>query len=116
MQIDPSFVVIGNYSLVLRESLLQEAYEMGERVVAASKKIAGPKGLFGPFCLETVVTPDMQFYTIEISARIVAGTNIFIDGSPYTALKYGVPMSTGRRIAREIKNAISAERLDEVLG
>jgi 5-formaminoimidazole-4-carboxamide-1-(beta)-D-ribofuranosyl 5'-monophosphate synthetase len=116
LQIDPSFVVIGNYSLVLRESLLQEAYEMGERVVAASKKIAGPKGLFGPFCLETVVTPDMQFYTIEISARIVAGTNIFIDGSPYTALKYGVPMSTGRRIAREIKNAISAERLDEVLG
>lgn len=116
IDIEPSFVVIGNYSLVLRESMLQEAYEMGERVVAYSKKIAGPKGLFGPFCLETVVTPDLKFYVIEISARIVAGTNLFISGSPYSDLMYGTPMSTGRRIAVEIKNAINQERLDEILG
>jgi 5-formaminoimidazole-4-carboxamide-1-(beta)-D-ribofuranosyl 5'-monophosphate synthetase len=114
--IEPSFVVIGNYPLVLRESLLQEAYEMGERVVAESKKLAGRKGLFGPFCLETVVTPDLKFYVIEISARIVAGTNLFISGSPYSDLMYGKPMSTGRRIAVEIKNAINQERLDEILG
>ena len=116
LEIDPSFVVIGNYPLVLRESLLQEAYEMGERVVAASKKIAGPKGLFGPFCLETVVTPQMEFHMIEISARIVAGTNLFIEGSPYSSLNYDRSMSTGRRIAVEIKRAIKEERLDEILG
>jgi 5-formaminoimidazole-4-carboxamide-1-(beta)-D-ribofuranosyl 5'-monophosphate synthetase len=116
LDIEPSFVVIGNYSLVVRESLLQEAYEMGERVVAYSKKIAGPKGLFGPFCLETVVTPDLKFYVIEISARIVAGTNLFVSGSPYSDLMYGKPMSTGRRIAVEIKDAIKQERLDEILG
>jgi 5-formaminoimidazole-4-carboxamide-1-(beta)-D-ribofuranosyl 5'-monophosphate synthetase len=52
----------------------------------------------------------------EISARIVAGTNPYVDGSPYTALKYKEPMSTGRRIAREIKTAIKQNRLKEVLG
>ena len=116
IDIEPSFVVIGNSPLVLRESLLQEAFEMGERVVAASKKFAGPRGLYGPFCLETVVTPEMEFHLIEISARIVAGTNLFTEGSTYSSLNYGVPMSTGRRIALEIKNAIKAERLDEITG
>ena len=72
---------------------------MGEKVVEASKKFDGI-GLFGPFCLEMIITPDLEFYVFEISARIVAGTNPYINGSPYTDLRYDVPMSTGRRIAR----------------
>ena len=68
---------------------------MGDDVVAVSQEICGPKGLFGAFCIETIITPDMQFYVMEISARIVAGTNLFIDGSPYSYLNYSEPMSTG---------------------
>lgn len=113
--IDPSYVVVGNSPLVLRESLLPEAYEMGERIVETSKKIINPKGLFGPFCLETVITPDQKFYAMEISCRIVAGTNLYTHGSPYSWLNYDEPMSTGRRIAREIKEAIKNDRLKEVL-
>ena len=60
----------------------------GEDVVKVSKEICGPKGLFGAFCIETIITPDIQFYIMEISARIVAGTNLFIDGSPYSYLNY----------------------------
>jgi 5-formaminoimidazole-4-carboxamide-1-(beta)-D-ribofuranosyl 5'-monophosphate synthetase len=71
--------------------------------------------MFGPFCLETIVTPDQKFYIIEISCRIVAGTNLFTSGSPYSALIYDEPMSTGRRIAREIKNGITQKRLKELL-
>ncbi len=52
---------------------------------------------------------------MEISARIVAGTNLFIDGSPYSYLNYSEPMSTGRRIAREIKNALLSNSLPLVL-
>jgi 5-formaminoimidazole-4-carboxamide-1-(beta)-D-ribofuranosyl 5'-monophosphate synthetase len=88
---------------------------MGENVVKQSKKIIS-RGLFGPFCLETVITPEQEVYVFEISARIVAGTNPFINGSPYTDLKYNEPMSTGRRIAREIKIAIEQNRLNEILG
>ena len=114
-EVDPSYTIIGNIPIVIRESLLPEFIEMGKRVIEESKKIAYP-GLFGPFCLETVVTPEQEIYVFEISARIVAGTNPYIDGSPYTALKYKVPMSTGRRIALEIKDAIRQNKLNKVLG
>lgn len=113
--VDPSYVVVGNSPLVLRESMLPEAYAMGEKVVKKSQELISEKGLFGPFCLETIITPDQKFYVIEISARIVAGTNLFIEGSPYADLLYNEPMSTGRRIAREIKNAIKHNKLKEIL-
>ena len=113
--IDPSYVVVGNSPLVLRESMLPEAYSMGEKVVKKSQELISSQGLFGPFCLETIITPDQKFYVIEISARIVAGTNLFIEGSPYADLLYNEPMSTGRRIAREIKNAIEKNKLEEIL-
>lgn len=113
--VDPSYVVVGNSPLVLRESMLPEAYSMGEKVVKKSQELISPQGLFGPFCLETIITPDQKFYVIEISARIVAGTNLFIEGSPYADLLYNEPMSTGRRIAREIKNAVKKNRLKEIL-
>lgn len=113
--VDPSYVIVGNIPVVIRESMLAYCLEMGERVVEESKKIV-EGGLFGPFCLECIITPSLDIYVFEISARIVAGTNPYIDGSPYTYLKYDVPMSTGRRIAREIKAAIQKKRLSEVLG
>ncbi len=112
--IDPSYVVIGNFPMVVRESLLPKILEMGQNVVKASQKIA-PPGLFGPFCLETILTSESKFYTFEISARIVAGTNPYINGSPYTWIKYNEPMSTGRRIARDIKQAIEQNKLEKIL-
>lgn len=115
LDLQPSYVVVGNSPVSLRESMLAEAYRMGEDVVRVSKEICGPKGLFGAFCIETIITPDMQFYVMEISARIVAGTNLFIDGSPYSYLNYSEPMSTGRRIARELKNALLTGNLRFVL-
>ncbi|MDQ6825885.1 MAG: formate--phosphoribosylaminoimidazolecarboxamide ligase, partial [Candidatus Eremiobacteraeota bacterium] len=95
MDVEPSYVVVGNSPISLRESMLAEAYQMGEELVRVSREICPPKGLFGAFCIETIITPDAQFYIMEISARIVAGTNLFIDGSPYSYLNYSEPMSTG---------------------
>ena len=111
-----SYTIVGNIPVVVRESLLPEFFAMGERVVETSKKMCGGKGLFGSFCLECIVTRKLEIFVFEISARIVAGTNPFIMGSPYSWLKYQEPMSTGRRIAREIKLAIEAGRLQDVLG
>lgn len=113
LNIETSYNITGNMPLVVRESLLTPIFEMGEQVIAASKALDGI-GLFGPFCLETVITPDLEFFVFEISARIVAGTNPYINGSPYTDLRYNEPMSTGRRIAREIKLAIEAGKTDRI--
>lgn len=117
-----SYTIVGNIPVVVRESLLPELFAMGERVVGASRELRDPAtgglvrtGLHGPFCLEAIVTRKLEIYVFEISARIVAGTNPYIAGSPYTALKYDVPMSTGRRIAREIRLAIEQGRFGEVV-
>ncbi|HBQ50363.1 TPA: 5-formaminoimidazole-4-carboxamide-1-(beta)-D-ribofuranosyl 5'-monophosphate synthetase [Candidatus Daviesbacteria bacterium] len=115
LNIEPTFEVVANIPMAVRESMLTEAVLMAERVIETSQTLIPPKGLFGPFCLETIITSSEEIYIIEISARIVAGTNCFINGSPYTYLNYDEPMSTGRRIAREIKNAIKQNRLKEVL-
>lgn len=115
VRIEPTFVVVGNQPLTLRESLLPEAFAMGERVIVSSQKLVCERGLYGPFCLEAIITPDQKIYVIEISCRIVAGTNLFIHGSPLTWLTYDEPMSTGRRIAREIKQAIKDKQLDKIL-
>ncbi len=110
--IQPTFVVTGNIPIVLRESLLPEVFRMGERVVEKSLELFG--GMIGPFCLETVVTDQLEFKVFEISARIVAGTNPYVTGSPYA--DFVEPhLSTGRRIAQEIKHAAEDDALDQVL-
>jgi hypothetical protein len=43
MDVSPSYVVVGNQPVSLRESMLAEALRMGENVVRVSKEIAGPK-------------------------------------------------------------------------
>ncbi len=115
LEINPSYVVVGNSPLVLREAMLVEAYNMGLRVIESSQKLMDGRGLFGAFCLETVISEKQKFYTIEISCRIVAGTNLFTHGSAYSWLYYNEPMSTGRRIAREIKHAVEQKKLKMIL-
>ena len=112
--VDPSYVIIGNMPLVVRESLLPKLFEIGRNVVEESKKFASP-GLFGPFSLEMIIRPDMEIVVFEISARIVAGTNPYVFGSPYSWLRYNEPMSTGRRIAREIKRALQTKQTHKLL-
>jgi len=109
----PSFNVIGNSPLVLRESLLEKVYEMGENFVEASKRMVSP-GMNGPFCIEGVYDENAQFKSFEFSARIVAGSNIYMDGSPYYSLLYNEQMSMGKRIAREIKTASESNQLDKI--
>lgn len=114
LELESSYVIVGNIPIVVRESYLQKFFSMGQAVVRESRKIA-PPGLFGPFCLETIVTPSEEIYVFEISARIVAGTNPYIQGSPYSWLSYNEPMSTGRRIAREIKTALATGQLKRII-
>jgi 5-formaminoimidazole-4-carboxamide-1-(beta)-D-ribofuranosyl 5'-monophosphate synthetase len=111
---EPSYTVIGNLPLVLRESLLDEVYKMGENFVRASERLV-PPGMPGPFCLEGVYDSEGRFTTFEFSARIVAGTNLFLDGSPYSGLLYDDPMSMGRRIAREVKIASRSHKMDKIV-
>ena len=106
-----SFTVMGNASMVIRESLLPEFMDMGRNVSNTSKELFG--GMHGPFCVETIVTEDLDIYAFEISARIVAGTNILYH--PYAEFTHGEMISTGRRIARELKMAFKKKKMNEII-
>lgn len=110
----PTYTIVGNSPITVRERLLQQILRMGDNVVKVSKEIA-PPGIIGPFCLETIITDNLEIFTFEISARIVAGSNVGIGTSPYAYLKYGEGMYMGRRIAREIKYGIDNEKLDRII-
>jgi 5-formaminoimidazole-4-carboxamide-1-(beta)-D-ribofuranosyl 5'-monophosphate synthetase len=112
--VSPTYTIVGNIPLTLRESLLPEVLLMGDNVAKVSKEIA-PPGIIGPFCLETIITDTLEIYAFEISARIVAGSNVGIGTSPYAYLKYGEGMYMGRRIAREIKNGIRRKQLEKIV-
>ncbi len=112
MRIFPSFVVTGNVPVVIRESLLPKVFEMGENVVDRAYELFD--GLYGSFCLESIVTEDLEFKVFEISSRIVAGTNPFISGSPYSDLMED-NLSTGRRIAQEINLGIEKDKLEKII-
>jgi len=112
--VQPTYEVVGNIPLVLRESMLEKFFDIAERFVEATKRLV-PPGMIGPFCIEAICrTPD-DIVVFEFSARIVAGTNLFINGSPYSYLLYGEGMSMGRRIAKEIRLAYETSELEKVV-
>ena len=113
-EISPTFTIVGNFPMVLRESLLGEIMEVGEKLVAQSRKMA-PPGLIGAFCLETIITENLDIIAFEISSRIVAGCNALVGMNPYTYFKYDETMYMGRRIAREIKEGVKQGKLGELV-
>ena len=52
-KIDPSYVIVGNIPIVVRESYLPRIMQMGENVIKESQKMV-KGGLWGPFSLETI--------------------------------------------------------------
>ncbi|TFG34456.1 formate--phosphoribosylaminoimidazolecarboxamide ligase [Candidatus Thorarchaeota archaeon] len=110
----PSFIVIGNLPLVLRESTLAQYFDLGQRFTDGFKTLIG-QTLAGPFCIETIIDKNQDIYCFEFSGRIVAGTNVWMPSSPYSFTLFGEQMWMGRRIALEIRNLLEQGRLDEAL-
>ena len=110
----PTYVVTGNFPVVVRESLLDQAFGMGDRLAEVAEKMV-PPGLLGAFCIQTMCTDNLEFVAFEISARQDGGTNTFMDGSPYSYLKYGPGMSMGRRYCLELKEALKQNRLEDIV-
>ena len=114
-QLTPEYTVCGHNSATLRESLLEEAFELAEKYVAATQKFYDP-GIIGPFCLQTCVDKDLNFYIYDVAPRVGGGTNVHMSvGHPYGNTQWRIPMSSGRRLALEIRNAIDMDRLDEIV-
>jgi 5-formaminoimidazole-4-carboxamide-1-(beta)-D-ribofuranosyl 5'-monophosphate synthetase len=111
----PEMTVVGHNTATVRESLLEDAFALGEKFVAAAKEHYAP-GVIGPFCLQTCVDKDMKFYIYDVAPRIGGGTNVHVGvGHPYGNALWRQPTSTGRRVAMEIKRAAVEGRLADVV-
>ncbi|ASJ11623.1 formate--phosphoribosylaminoimidazolecarboxamide ligase family protein [Thermococcus thioreducens] len=114
-QFEPEYTVTGHASSTLRESLLEKVFDMAESYVKATQKYY-PPGIIGPFTLQTAVDKDLNFYIYDVAPRTGGGTNIHMAvGHPYGNALWRRPMSTGRRVALEIKRAIELDELEKVV-
>jgi len=111
----PEYVVVGHNSATLRESSLKDVFDMAERYVEATQKHF-PPGIIGPFTLQTAVDKDLKFWVYDVAPRIGGGTNVHMStGHPYGNTLWRRPMSTGRRIAMEIRRSMDTGRLGELV-
>lgn len=109
------FEEAGHMAVTVLESLLEPAFELGERFVAASREVT-PPGIIGPFALQTIVTPGpprKEIVVIDVSPRMPGSPGIA--ASPYSSYLYGHPVSMGRRIAMEIRDAARLDALRTIL-
>lgn len=114
-QINPEYTVCGHNSATLRESLLEKAFELAERYVQATQDYYKP-GIIGPFCLQTCVDKDLNFYIYDVAPRIGGGTNVHMAvGHPYGNALWRTNMSTGRRLAREVRIALENDCLERII-
>ena len=115
LQINPEYTVCGHNSATLRESLLESAFELAEKYVATTQEYYAP-GIIGPFCLQTCVDKDLNFYIYDVAPRIGGGTNVHMAvGHPYGNSLWRTNMSTGRRVAREVRIALENNALDKIV-
>ena len=112
---DPLMTIVGHANASLRESLLERVYLMAERFVAFSKQhYSAP--IIGPFCLQTIVDQNMDFYVYDIATRIGGGTNVHTNvGASYGNSLFGTRMSSGRRLALEVKRAIALDEVEKIV-
>ncbi|OPX61392.1 MAG: 5-formaminoimidazole-4-carboxamide-1-(beta)-D-ribofuranosyl 5'-monophosphate synthetase [Methanomassiliicoccales archaeon PtaB.Bin134] len=111
----PEYTVCGHNSATLRESLLEKAFELAEKYVQATKELFSP-GIIGPFCLQTCVDKDLNFFIYDVAPRIGGGTNVHMNvGHAYGNSLWRKNMSTGRRLAMEVRRAVEEGRLNEIV-
>jgi 5-formaminoimidazole-4-carboxamide-1-(beta)-D-ribofuranosyl 5'-monophosphate synthetase len=104
----------GHIAATLTESMLEQAFAMGERFVRATQT-GGRRGIIGPFALQCVIVagPPKDFVVYDVSLRIPGspGTRF----TPYSSYRWGRDVSVGERIAMEVVWARDAHRLADVL-
>lgn len=101
--------------LSLRESLYESVYDYGEKFVEITKK-EFPPGIIGPFSLQCVGNKEEKWLVYDASLRIGGSPDVGI--TPTANYFYGSfdgRMDFGRRIAREIKEAIKLKMLKKLV-
>lgn len=103
----PSMIETGHVACTVKESLLEKAFEIGERFVKTTKDILG-RPIVGPFALQGAVDSmhgKEELVIFDVSMRIPGSPGTAF--TPYTNYLYGRQLSYGERISMSIKEALN---------
>jgi 5-formaminoimidazole-4-carboxamide-1-(beta)-D-ribofuranosyl 5'-monophosphate synthetase len=120
-EIPLKMIETGHIACTVKESILEKAFDMGEKFVAQCKKLPkdldpSGKGIIGPFALQGSVVAEEgkeDIVIFDVSFRIPGspGTR----STPYSGYLYGENMSVGERIGMELKRAVEENRVSDIL-
>lgn len=113
-EVMPSYIESGHIAVTVKESLIEKAFEMAEKLIAAAKKVE-PPGIIGPFALQSAVIPGPpkeKIIVYDLSLRIPGSPGTMF--TPYSQYHFGEPVSFGSRIAMEIERAVGMDKLNKI--
>ena len=109
----PSTIEVGHIACTMRESLLDQCFDIGEKFVHAVQK-EYKDGIIGPFALQGAFVEEdgEKFVCFDISLRMPGspGTRF----TPYSGYLFRESVSFGRRIAMEVKDAKKKKMMDRI--
>jgi len=111
----PQYVEAGHMAVTVKESVLEQAFTSGEKLVKVLQQ-EFPPGIIGPFALQTIYVPGPlkeDLVTFDLSLRMPGSPGII--ATPYSNYLFGRPVSLGERIAMEIRTAIEGNKLELVV-
>ncbi len=111
--VQPTTIEVGHIACTLRESLLEQVYEVGEKFVRAVQK-EYKQGIIGPFALQGAFVEEdgEKFVCFDVSLRMPGspGTRF----TPYSEYLFRESVSFGRRIAMEVQEAGKQKMMDRI--
>jgi 5-formaminoimidazole-4-carboxamide-1-(beta)-D-ribofuranosyl 5'-monophosphate synthetase len=113
--LDVKAIEAGHVSCTVKESLLEQIFDLGEKFVRVARQ-EYPPGIIGPFALQSAFIPgppSEKAIVFDISMRVQGSPGTMF--TPYSGYYYGESLSVGKRVAMEIRKAIQQSRLEETV-
>jgi len=113
--IDVKAIEAGHIACTVKESLLEQIFDIGEKFITVAKE-EYPPGIIGPFALQSTFIPgppEEKAVVFDISMRVQGspGTRF----TPYSGYRYEESLSVGKRVAMELRKAIQQNRMEETV-
>jgi len=110
----PKLIETGHIAVTTKESIIEKIFKIGEQFIETCSK-EHPPGIIGPFALQGSVASfegKEEIVIFDVSFRIPGSPGTMF--TPHTSYLYGDSISYGERIAMEIKEAITHNKLDRI--
>jgi 5-formaminoimidazole-4-carboxamide-1-(beta)-D-ribofuranosyl 5'-monophosphate synthetase len=111
----PKIIETGHIAATTKESIIEKIFILGEQFVSATKKYS-PPGIIGPFALQGAIAADKgkeEMVVFDVSMRIPGSP--LTRFTPHSGYLYGKSISYGERISLEIKNALTKNKIKEIV-